>query len=478
MPARSSSEYTGRIVVRFGRKVVDRIVDRARKPEPDLCSLEEVAEAAQVTDLRGILRKYPGVRSHPAVRQSAVAEILERESRDSDVPLPSLTSYFVADPRELEDARYADRLLADLNAAADVEVAYRERAVCTPQDLEDDPLVNDQGYLDPAPKGIGAKEVWRFSNGAGVPFVDLEAGWYLKHVDLPRARLEPQPMINLNDDTEANHGTAVLGVVLAQRNERGIIGIAHGADFLGVVSHVVDLAREASGAPDAIAKAVEALTRDKGRGGVLLLEAQTVDGYPIEVDEVTFTAIRRATRAGIIVIEASGNGTGRVGRDLDRATRWDGRLGSPRDSGAIIASGCHANLAGLGGHRRVAYTGYGSRVDCYAWGENVVTTGGGDFGPEAQRPSRKFTAMFGGSSSAAAIIAGAAILVQQMAGAYGKGPLEAPEMRRLLSDPTTGTPVLAPTGTQRVGVMPDLKKIARKLGCPVGPEPASFAVSR
>ena len=45
-----------------------------------------------------------------------------------------------------------------------------------------------------------------------------------------------------------------------------------------------------------------------GKGGVLLMEVQTGDGYPIEVDEVMFTAIWEATRAGVIVIEAAGNG--------------------------------------------------------------------------------------------------------------------------------------------------------------------------
>ena len=137
-----------------------------------------------------------------------------------------------------------------------------------------------------------------------------------------------------------------------------------------------------------------------------------------------------------------------------------------RDSGAIMVSACHANLASQGGHRRIGYASYGSRIDCYAWGESVVTAGGGDFGPVAG-DDRSYTDSFGGTSAAAAIIAGAAILVQEMATARGgPGPLGPTQMRRILSDPTTGTVVLAPTGKQKVGVMPDLTRIARKLKGP------------
>ena len=93
----------------------------------------------------------------------------------------------------------------------------------------------------------------------------------------------------------------------------------------------------------------------------------------------------------------------------------------------------------------------------------MVTAGWGDFGPEAG-VNQRYTNSFGGTSSAAAIIAGAAILVQQMAsGPRGPGPLGPAEMRHILSDRATGTAVLAATGTERIGVMPDLQAIARKL---------------
>ncbi len=474
MPGRAWSNYTGRFVVRLGPRAVGRIAERARKAEPDLGSLHELAEAVNARPLRSTLQKYPACRSHPVVRRRSVGEVLEREaSRDPGVRIPSLASYFVVDPRDWKDLEHAGHFLLELRANQDVELAYREPAVRTagtarPWAVDPtDPFVKDQGYLDPAPKGIGAntEEVWGDFNGAGVRFVDLEAGWNFQHVDLPQHGRKRKPLINKNDRTEADHGTAVLGVVLGQEDGVGITGIAPKADFRGVVSHVENLRTGDPDVPDAIEKAVKVL----GKGGVLLLEVQTGDGLPIEIDEVMFTAIWEATRAGIIVIEAAGNGTeSPPGRDLARVLRRRHDDPPPvnlmlRDSGAIMVSACHANLAGQGGHRRIGYASHGSRINCYAWGESVVTAGGGGFGPDAGNNGR-YTDSFGGTSAAAAIVAGAAILVQQMASTPGgPGPLGPTEMRDILSNPTMGTVVLAPTGATKVGVMPDLTQIAREL---------------
>ncbi len=311
-------------VVRLGPRAVGRIAERARKAEPDLGSLHELAEAVNARPLRSILQKYPAVKSHPVVRRRSVGEILEREaSRHPDLRIPSLASYFVADPRDWKDPGACRPLSAGPQGQPGCR-ARLSRARCPPAGTwavdPTDPFVKDQGYLDPAPKGIGAntEEVWGDFNGAGVRFVDLEAGWNFQHVDLPQHGRKRKPLINKNDRTEADHGTAVLGVVLGQEDGVGITGIAPKADFRGVVSHVADLRTGDPDVPDAIEKAVKVL----GKGGVLLLEVQTGDGYPIEVDEVMFTAIWEATRAGVIVIEAAGNGTeSPPGRDLARIPR-------------------------------------------------------------------------------------------------------------------------------------------------------------
>jgi len=474
MPERALSGYTGRIVVRLGHKARGRIAESARKMGPDPSSLKELAEAVGARPLRSVLERYPAVKSHRVVRRRSVAEILDSEaSRDADPRIPSLASYFLADPREWKDPKEAGRFLMALRASEEIELAYPEPAVC-PAGIwavdPSDPYVKDQGYLDPAPRGIGAntEEVWGSFDGAGVGFVDLEGGWNLEHSDLPQVG-DGKPLINENDPTQADHGTSVLGVVVGKPNGSGITGIAPKADFRGVVSHVADLHSRDPDVVDAIHQAVQVV----GKGGVLLLEVQTGDGYPIEVDEVMFTAIWEATRAGVIVIEAAGNGFRTVngtrkGHDLDRIPRR--RVEDPppvnltdRDSGAIMVSACRASLAVQDRHRRIGYAGYGSRINCYAWGEEVVTAGWGDFAPQ-EDDDQSYTRRFSGTSAAAAIIAGAAILVQQMAGAPGGPGLLGPEEMRLrLSATATGTVVLGPRGKAPIGVMPDLRAIARSL---------------
>ena len=192
MLERASSNYTGRIVVRLGHKARGRVAECARKTGPDPSSLGELAEAVGSPPLRSVLKQYPAVKSHRVVRRRSVAEILDSDaSRGADPRIPSLASYFLADPRDWKDPKEAGRFLLALRASEDIELAYPEPAVCPAGTWAvdpSDPYVKDQGYLDPAPRGIGAntKEVWGSFDGAGVGFVDLEAGWNLEHVDLPQ----------------------------------------------------------------------------------------------------------------------------------------------------------------------------------------------------------------------------------------------------------------------------------------------------
>ena len=145
---------------------------------------------------------------------------------------------------------------------------------------------------------------------AGIGFVDLERGWTLNDEDLSGAGITL--ISGINQDYQG-HGTAVLGEVVAVDNTRGGIGIAPRARAR-VVSQWRTSTSYSTAA--AIASAVAVMSR----GDVLLLEAQTTVGtqvkIPVETEQAAYDAIVAAVAAGIVVVEAAGNG----GLDLDMST--------------------------------------------------------------------------------------------------------------------------------------------------------------
>ena len=476
MPAPESSGYTGRIVVRVNQLVANQIRNRAHNPRaPDLETLQELTTPFDLDDLTALFGRYPPHPTQRAIRGIPNIELLAREEQAQRSPFPprhSLTAYFIADPRVWDRTADPKRYFAELKATPGIDLVYWERKHRGPNNWAvdpSDPLVKDQRYLDPAPGGIGANtaDVWGLFDGSGIGFVDVEAGWNLKHVDLPSPTNGTQPLVNLNDPLQADHGTWSLGVVLGQPNGKGITGIAPGATFHGVSSWVADLEEETDDVPLAISTAMSVLKP----GDVLLVEVETMDGgFPVEIDDLEFQAIKIAAGNDLIVIEAAGNGTGTTGRDLDQASS-ESRPGFPLkrgpgfdDSGAIMVSACRAALTRSTPrrHRRKAYAGRGSRIDCFAWGDNVATTGGSGLG-STTGPNSSYTDSFDGTSSAAAIVAGMALLVQQAAESSRGRRLTPMEMRALLSNPALGTGVLKPTGNQQIGVMPDLQAILRNL---------------
>jgi subtilisin family serine protease len=302
-----------------------------------------------------------------------------------------------------------------------------------------------QGHLDPAPNGIDAEFAWNFpgGTGAGVGLVDVEQGW-ARHEDLP-----PVSISGRNIDF-FGHGTAVIGVVAAIDNGVGVVGIAPEIGSLAGSSQwrgwlTFSTARAIYGA----------LNRMKF-GDVLLLEAQTTclglgdSLFPVEVEPGVQDAIRLAVSRGITVVEAAGNG----GRSLDGFEHPIWKRSLDRDSGAILVGAATAEAP----HFRMDDSNFGQRVDCYAWGEGVTTTGNGFLGRELDH----FTDNFGGTSAASAIVAGAAVVVQGIAKANLKRLLSPAELRDLLKNRTINTPSDDPAN-DLIGVMPDLRAIIRNL---------------
>lgn len=358
-----------------------------------------------------------------------------------------------------------------------VEKAYPSLpfSVAGPVDVSDEMQTrghyDKQNYLQAAPDGVDAFYVWpklggggfKGGSGEGQRLLDIEYGWRLDHEDLKAHNIPPPSNDpNSTDALYRDHGTRVLGVIAASDNDRGCLGIVPEIKAIEV-AYVEDQDEIANTMMEAISK----LTF----GDVLLIELQinydlpnnSVIKVPVEVQFDIYELLGLAFSLGIVVIEPAGNQGYPPAENLDTIETADqgtsplrilDRSGGAsvgfRDSGAIMVSGAQPILVG-NAHPRYPLCNRGSRVDCYAQGEQVVTCDTTD-----TEPQTAYYHDFWGSSSASAIIAGVALAVQGLAENNTGSRYDPAKLRNILSDPATGTPSV----NNEIGVMPDLKRIA------------------
>ncbi|MDA2303197.1 S8 family serine peptidase [Bacillus cereus] len=418
----------------------------------------------QDPELIGILNEYPNVTINRLFSSLNPKEIknLGREINDSEHISSNLLNYYIVENQGDIDVQ---ALLAKFEKSSLIETAYLQEEETPPEERlpnlsvnpYDEPRLTRQGYLEPAPLGINAPYAWSINggDGKGTTFVDMEYGWLLSHEDLVNQKIEL--ISGQNKSEHHDHGTSVLGIVSAEDNNIGGIGIAPKAK-VKVVSQIRDNGNYNTA--DAVLSAVNNMQA----GDILLLEAQaTYDGYgdknyfPVEVKPDIFDAIRIGANKGVIIIEAGANG----GNDLDQFRDHNGKQvlnrNSPdfKDSGAIMVGAASARVP----HKRSYFSNYGSRVDVYGWGNAVDTT---DAKP-SDFITNLYTSSFAGTSSASPIIAGAAASIQGIA-KNNQGRVYTPrQLRDILSDSSTGTKSNDPI-SDKIGVLPDLKAILSKLG--------------
>jgi serine protease len=442
----TAPEFSGFLIIRLLRGVVST---RAS-------TLDALVRLFKLGGLATLLKRY-NLTSRRLITSVSIEQLLrmeDRARRSEFPPLHSLASYWRLDARGLRVP--LEQVLAELRELHEVDFAYREQSVTDPVNAADDTFAATQNYLDAAPTGINARWAWTQASGdgTGMHFVDLEQGWFLGHEDLPG----PALIFNNNRDGVGtyvgNHGTSVLGEVTGVDNTRGVVGIAPALASVRVVSHFEAAGGTALHVADAIVAAVaavpapHALLLEVQRGALLL---------PTESDDGDFDAIRLAVASGVIVIEAGGNG----GNDLDTWTDTGGhqRLNRAsadfRDSGAILVGAASSATP----HERLGFSNFGSRVDCYGWGENIVSAGYGDLSAVAGN-NTTYTSVFGGTSGASPIITGAALLVQGLYRAATGSLLSPGQMRSILADPATGT-AQGVTVAGAIGVMPDLQQVVQ-----------------
>lgn len=380
---------------------------------------------------------------------------LERERRTlmasatAGTYLPDINNYYYLHTRGLADSR---ALLAALSTADGVEIVYpaplppAPRSVLrAPAFLPDIPpttpnFESKQAYFGATPTAFGHLLTRGVAGAEGIPsllVIHIEGAWVLGHEDLPN--LVTKNIIGQTDFGKYmtpnwyQHGTAMAGLLNAERNAYGTRGFAPMTRFrmVSLVNgrpNMINLATAKAKAGDVFVSAF----------GYLVLGKDA----PVDYYQANFDAILIATAKGISYVIAAGNS----GEDLARQIVYGNRYAkNAKSSGAFIIG-----ATGAGDYARLSFSNYGDKVVANGWGAKVVTTGGiGDLFRAGNDERQHYTQSFGGTSSATGIVAGVIASLQSASIRQNGKVLTPAAIRQLLR--SYGTAI-----SGNIGKRPDL----------------------
>ena len=194
----------------------------------------------------------------------------------------------------------------------------------------DEPLVGNQDTLytvDPA-RGLenqwyifrcNADSAWAMACGEGVVVADIDWGYRLTHedlasgIDLNHAYNSYDGSNNVSLGNDVWHGTAVLGLVGARDNNKGMIGFAYGCTLWPIQANTGTGAHIGG---NSWANAIDWVRADPTSARkVIILEVQTGSWRNYEQVASVNAAIITAIADGVVVCVAAGNGDNDAGID-------------------------------------------------------------------------------------------------------------------------------------------------------------------
>ena len=316
-----------------------------------------------------------------------------------------------------------------------------------------------QTYLNPNP-GVNMLYAWSMGlNGAGIRVRDCEYGFNKNHEELVDRNVKYATGFAASTSTSTSfteHGTAVFGIVYADKGTYGVSGMAHGA------KEVLMFSESPQSGPNRV-NAVSGAVKNSVAGDIIIYEMQTggqnSNYVPAEYSQAVWDLTKAATSAGIIVVAAAGNGNENLDDGFYTAYRNRG------NSGAIIVGAGMPDIK----HNKASFSTYGARVDVHAWGSNVRSAGYGSFSTIGNDFNQQYSS-FGGTSSATPIVASCVIVLQSYYYSLTGKYMTSTQMRDLLIK--TGTP----QGTGgHIGPLPDMKAaIASLIATTVQENPAQL----
>lgn len=414
----------------------------------------------QITAIRRDLQRH-GRALSPLIRNGKAIEAFERRFTNA-APLRNLRLYAAFDTGG-RAAREWRPLLQALNASPLVEIAYLEsqdadtagflplnNTITLPGTTP--PLTHLQGYLKPAPQGVGNGWKKLGGTGEGVRVMVYDNAFRATHEDVPATFYNSG-----NNPLSDTHGTAVLGIIGGKDNKIGIKGLVPDA-MIGFQraastfeSHAENLINAALKLDTGDVLLTEVGKKVQSLGFSCECNPTQANSVPLEFYPAEFDVIHALGAFGITVVETAGNGC----VDFDSPVFEEKFSNSDNSSGAIWVGASKFDQ-----RLPTCFSNHGARVDVHAWGESVVTLSylrANEIPVFDKGSDRLYVPNFGGTSAAGAIVAGVVASLQGSAWASQGFPLSPEDVRELLVD--TGTPQ---TGDfdRPIGPMPNLGAIS------------------
>ncbi|WP_343717179.1 S8 family serine peptidase [Inquilinus sp.] len=278
-----------------------------------------------------------------------------------------------------------------------------------------DPLYAQQWHLT-GPWGIDLGNAWDEYTGAGVVVAVHDQGIDFNHPDL-KDNIDTAASFNASTGgtggaprtADDNHGTAVAGLIAAERNGTGVVGVAYGATLLSYYDPLLftTLATGAANARNHAAADADVLSNSWGYGNLFYDSPDSA--FADDFGSTQFAAARAATinaatngrdGLGTVIVQSAGN-TRDYGDDTNLHSfgnnRWTITVGATNQDGSL------SDYSTPGASILVGAPG--SPVD-----GTIVTT---DRTGTAGYAAGDYTTSFNGTSAAAPMVSGVVALMLQ-----------------------------------------------------------------
>jgi subtilisin family serine protease len=372
-----------------------------------------------LTNINSLLKKHPPVKLERTMDISMQESLkLQKLSKKKKKTVPNLAHFVLA---QFKDDLTRDLMIIELRKDPSIRSVYPVPVLSPPDSDRYDPWLgrsisdkSKQWYI----YRCNVDKAWQKVTGKDVIIADIDWGFFPDHEDLVN-RIDMHYARNFINTpaTEGKdavnqgirkHGTAVLGYCGAERNDKGIRGIAYQASLWpiiggdGISQHWTEALRWAH------------QTRFRHKPKVILLEVQTkLNGF-VEMRVFVNALISTIICQGVTVCVAAGNGHRDVQIVIPRDQSNDPfdilyPIGSIPDTGSIVvgASDCPDQIGQVSSDEIQGHSNYGSRVNIYAPGDS-----GYDVTCGLERNS--YDTNLGGTSSATGKVAGIVALMLEM----------------------------------------------------------------